>query len=265
MKDHQGEDINENLKWVIASACCQLNSETSFNAYVNNSNDTQKVSIDTNSVDRWIDVLKNNNKLKGVLGYWGTAPSAKAGNPDSNVVSKFFEYAEPKFEDGRADYNIYDSWIKANFYTHDIREDTLPCGLIVKGNCDKEYLYSSLCENNEIEYDYIYLYTARFVKDYEINGSNFGHVENNTVIYEAIDAICNSLNTSIDDLLLYQPEIMEVSRNSYNEDGVVCSSITNEIVVSINMNFNTYSLTRNLETSTVVFKYNVEKGELCEW
>ncbi len=45
MKDHQGEDINENLKWIIASACCQVNSDTSFSACINNSTDLQTVSI----------------------------------------------------------------------------------------------------------------------------------------------------------------------------------------------------------------------------
>ena len=98
MKDHQGENINSRLKWLIFGACSQLE--------VTGEVDGKTYYYD--SYKKWIDVLKNNEGMHGVLGYFGSAPSGQ----DNIIMSDFMEYLSDT--NGWTHMTIPDAWIKAN-------------------------------------------------------------------------------------------------------------------------------------------------------
>ena len=78
-KSSDNKDIKTNLKGLITAACSQLNDKTTYGT------DDPK-----SSVDRWIDVLINNKKMKGIIGYHGTAPAAgNSWTPDDEVIKDF--------------------------------------------------------------------------------------------------------------------------------------------------------------------------------
>ena len=90
MKDHQGESINLRLKWLILGACSQLEAGYS------------------DSYKKWVDVLKNNNTMYGILGYFDSAPSAG----DDIIMSDFIHNLS--LTDGALLTTLPNAWKKAN-------------------------------------------------------------------------------------------------------------------------------------------------------
>lgn len=158
MKDHRDEDINENLKWLILASCHQFSESTG--PFSTNLNNKENYNISHSSLERWIDVLKNNKEMKGILGYYLTAPTADNERvTDEEVISDFFEESSNRK-------SIYNAWLKANssIETRQVLgfdvdfHSSLGNGLLVKDNYEDQDLYSSLADNKEVGYSRIYLY-----------------------------------------------------------------------------------------------------------
>lgn len=255
MKDHSSDTVCENLRWIICAACCQVNTELKFTTRFNDDgNPIESKTIKKTSVDRWINVLNNNENLRGILGYWHSAPTAGAGNPDYAVIDNFLKYAENS-EDGGAEYNIHEAWIKANFYRHDVRNDTLPCGLLVKSGYDKDSLYNSLSENVDgTSYDFIFLYTAKYVSP------PLGHIEYDSTIYGAVNKVSSHFGISVEELMSLNPDIMQIDRDTYNYDGNEVVSEVNEIAISVPIS--TYALYDDDILSETIIIYNLITDEV---
>ena len=81
MKDHQGENIEPRLKWLIFGACSQLEVKGTVN-FIN-----RQEQYKHDSYKKWVDVLKNNETMYGILGYFGSAPSVG----DDEIMSDFLD------------------------------------------------------------------------------------------------------------------------------------------------------------------------------
>ena len=258
MKDHNPDEINENLKWIIAAACSQVD-------------DTEEHGGCT-SVDRWIDVLKNNKKLKGIIGYYGSAPAA--ANPwvsDEDVIKDFLNISAYGYNGHLSD--IYTSWLNANTTWDWIRK--LPAGLLVKAGYERESLYSSLCDNSEAEYSSIYLYKfstgigdlSTTKEEYETSGSHGGGGGNSRAV--AFAAVENYIDENIlpinDDTQVISTEI---TRDVYDYNGEYVGSEIVDYVFNFKTeipSMQTFSLNNDSEessVSTIKLKFNVETSSI---
>ena len=252
MKDHLNENINDNLQWIITAACSQVNKQDKEN----NTGDTN-----LSSTDRWVDVLINNKNLKGILGYHGQAPSANAIHPDYQVIDDFLLYSSPEL----ADYerlNIHDAWIKANaFYSKHIFPDTLPCGLIVKEHYDDDCLYDSLISNDEISCDFIYRYTARYIKNDDIG---LGYVSYD---YEMITETINAIRKYYGNSVNVSEDVMAIDMETFSSSGELLSDDIDEYIFDVSINdeltSNRMVKTTNISTDKLV-RYNPETKSIEE-
>ena len=228
MKDHIDDGITENLQWIITGACSQVNKEKRGDPI--NKNEYKPLS--DSSTDRWVDVLVNNKKLKGILGYHGQAPSANAVNPDYNVIEGFLYYSSPELADYERS-NIHDAWIKANAFYSGPVQDTLPCGLLVKEHYDDDYLYDSLIDMSEVKCEYICRYTMRYVK---IAG-NVGIVIDDHDVYvpNAVNAIHKYYGSAIDDNSI-SDEIIAIDRECFSNTGEFLSTNIDEYIFNVSVN-----------------------------
>lgn len=207
MKDHTDDGITENLQWVITGACSQINDKTI-------EDDPKKYENSLSSCDRWKNVLLNNKKMKGVLGYWGRGPSANDPNSDHEIIKEFLRLSAPGGGvNGNPIYNIYDSWIVANQYFkfENTFKRTSPCGLLVKDTYDKECLYDSLADTKDVDFEKIYRYTAENRNWLTPNYSE-------EIIYpEAISSISDYYNLPLEEVLeRIDNNYVEIDRVTYN-------------------------------------------------
>ena len=229
MKDHTNDGITENLQWIITGACSQINKQKEGDP-IGDSGERKLLSA--SSTDRWVDVLVNNKKLKGILGYHGQAPSANAVNPDYNVIEGFLYYSSPELADYERS-NIHDAWIKANAFYSGPVQDTLPCGLLVKEHYDDDYLYDSLIDMSEVKCEYICRYTMRYVK---IAG-NVGIVIDDHDVYvpNAVNAIHKYYGSAIDDNSI-SDEIIAIDRECFSNTGEFLSTNIDEYIFNVSVN-----------------------------
>lgn len=252
MKDHPDE-FNDNLKWIITSACSQLSETTSFE---------DQEDITTSSLQRWINVLKNNSNLKGIIGYYGTAPGAdNAWTPDKKVIDDFLSFSA----DGK---DIYTSWLKANTKDYSIYKQH--AGLLVKANYEKETLDSSLCDNIDVTYSSMYLYKfSTGISDWSTTKEEVytkgGHGGGGSIRALAITAINNYIEENslpIDDTQVF---ISEVSCDIYDYNG---EYIENDVVDYIfdfkteTPSIQTFSFSSNSD-STIKLKFNIETSTVA--
>ena len=229
MKDNRDKGWDEQLNWIILGACSQLN-------------DTDEVSGYT-SVEKWIDVLKNNKKLKGILGYYGTGPSASnIWKKDYEIIDDFLTLAQPMAWNELNPISIYNAWESANFAGFTTEEPYLKIldwGILVKGNCADSTLYNSLADNRDVKYNKIYLYRAKMMTESYANSRSIDTINTSTyddIIHQVEDYIVdNNLMISINDNFF----VSEVTRTTYDTDGnnegcevveylVLANSTTNE-------------------------------------
>jgi len=259
MKDHQNDSITENLQWIITGACSQINNDNICNVHPDG-----KKELNTSSAERWVDVLVNNKKLKGILGYHGQGPAANANHPDYAVIKNFLLYSSPPYDNYECS-NIHDAWIIANaFPTHGI-SDILPCGLIVKDEYDKEYLYDSLINNSDVEYSYIHRYTSKYI-------DIIHPIEHNDeIIYKkAVDAISTYYSLSVDETeQILENNFMKIEKDTFTKYGEFISRETDEYIFkmsttdchisSFNLNYNE-SINNN-----ILIRYNPNKNTVEEF
>lgn len=241
MKDHNEDNINENLKWLIVSACSQLSDKT------DDWSDGQE-SISRSSLDRWISLLKSNSNMKGMLGYYGTAPGAdNEWTPDNTIISNFLESSA----DGES---IYNSWLKANSTTAKkeiglgIEFDytaSQKSGLLVKGSYDKESLYKSLSDNSEINYSKIYLY--KFSSGVLGVSSDKENVTNKYPWVISLNNYAQTYDIQLPDELIFST----VSREVYDDFGNYIETEIIEYIVDVEDTSNypiafSYSSSQNL-------------------
>ena len=264
MKDHTDDGITENLQWIITGACSQVNKEKRGDLI----NDNENKPLSDSSTDRWVDVLVNNKKLKGILGYHGQAPSANAVIPDYQVIDDFLNYCSPEHSDYERR-TIHDAWIRANeLYHYTVLHDTLPCGLIVKEHYDEDFLYDSLISTDEVSCDYIYRYTARYVVVATIGDNNIGYVsyDDQLIIPDAINAIRNYYGSAIDENSI-SDEIMVIDREDYSNAGEFISSTVDEYIFNVSVNNNPTSkkmLKSNSPSTIKLVRYDPETKSVEE-
>lgn len=262
MKDHNSDEINENLKWIIASACSQLSDTTSFK---------DQEDITTSSLQRWIDVLVNNESLKGVIGYYGTAPGAdNAWVSDDAVINDFLNFSAYGYNGHLSD--IYTSWLNANTTWDSIRKH--PAGLLVKAGYERESLYSSLCDNSEAEYSSIYLYKfstgigdwSTTKEEYETSGSHGGDGNSRAVAFAAVENYIDENILPINDDT--QVISTEITRDVYDYNGEYVGSEVVDYVFNFKTeipSMQTFSLNNDSEessVSTVKLKFNLETSSI---
>ena len=134
MKDHIGKSIDLKLKWLIFGACSQL--ETSdVTGY--------------DSVYKWVNVLRNNDTMHGILGYHKTAPTIG----DKEIMDKFID----KLRDGKT---FVEAWKGANGGTINFPfVNNANWGCLIKEGCDETLVETMSCQvdhsyNNFILYRY---------------------------------------------------------------------------------------------------------------
>ncbi|MDR1689081.1 MAG: hypothetical protein LBS21_10785 [Clostridiales bacterium] len=123
--------VSARLKWLIFAACSTLND----GPYRDRTDEEVKFD-DKYTVEHWIDTLISNPKMKGILGYYGTAPLANATRSDNDVISRFLNYSKDE-------QSIYDSWVRANAYRSGpfwYIDDSRECALLSKDSYAHESL-----------------------------------------------------------------------------------------------------------------------------
>lgn len=262
MKDHADENIIENLQWVITGACSQINDKN----YDNDGEDYPRLS----SCERWKDVLLNNQKMKGVLGYWGRGPSSNDTNPDHEIIKEFLRLSTPNGGvNGNPIYNIYDSWIVANQYfkIDNFIKGTSPCGLLVKDTYYKECLYESLVDTKDVGFEKIYRYTAENKNKIFIDYSE-------EVIYEkAISSISDYFNLPYSEVLArIDDNYIEIDRATYDLNGDEETQEIEEYLFSfvpVQNNRNIYAKSRNVVLNDydndIIVRYNPNNDTVEEF
>lgn len=230
MKDNDSNKINENLQWVIAAACSQLNSTTN--------------STSISSVDRWINVLKNNKELKGVIGYYEKAPiggdTFTIAAYDDKIIKNFLNSSE----------DIYHSWIKANIsYEGDNilskEKKYKKCGLLVKDDYAYDTLYDSLQKTTNYDFKKIVYYTV---------DKDTGNVT--TTQYKNDLAI--TLRSYGIDMSCIENEFI-INRTMYNSFGEKITSEDYEVIFSCSTPYSLYS---GDDTTPIFVKYNIIDGNI---
>ena len=143
-------------------------------------------------------------------------------------IDKFLLYSIPELASYEKE-NIHDAWLKANLYTHHlVVYDTLPCGVLVKDQYDKDYLYDSLISNQKTDYSQIYRYTAKY-----INPLNIKYDEE--IVYDkAVDAITQFYNLKSDEVRkMIDDSFMEIEKETYSCGGDYISSEVDEYIIEM--------------------------------
>lgn len=233
-KSSDNKDIKTNLKWLITAACNQLNDEVKFDGQT--------------SVDRWIKVLLDNPSMKGVLGYHGSAPDGDDSQSDSQIIKEFLNSADGS--ESLVMSTVYDSWLKANSFGIFYLRKTA-AGLMVKGNCDKESFYGSLCDNSDIEFTNIYLYKFK-----TFGGSS------DVVFSEGQERAVNRIS----DFCLISDDVVlsEVICDCYDLNGEYISSEVVEYIAATQQSaYSFFSTTEvNKQDEVVLYRYNPQTDEV---
>ena len=263
MKDHNSDEINENLKWIITAACSQLSDTTSFK---------DQEDITTSSVQRWINVLANNDSLKGVIGYHGTAPGARDDwfVTDKAVIDDFLTFSAYGYNGHMSD--IYASWLNANTAFDTYRKKN--AGLLVKAGCERELLYSSLCDNSDVEYSSIYLYKfssgigdwTTIKEEYKMSGSHGGGGNSRAIAFAAVENYIDEINLPINDDT--QVISAEITRDIYEYNGEYVESEIVDYIFNFKVetpSTQTFALnndSKESSVSTIKLKFNVETSAI---
>lgn len=257
MKDHVNDDINENLKVIIAAACSQLSEQTE------NWEHFPQEPISESSLQRWIELMKSNKKLKCMLGYYGTAPSANNHwIHDDEVITDFLE-STTSGNDQRN--SIYNSWVKANTKKLDLRKFNV--GLLVRPNYEKLSLGEVLSDDSEAKNDTIqYFRITNLIdvnNDYDMD--ELSTISGVQVVINEVDKYLtdNNLNINISNVI----RLSEVEKNVYNLNGDCIESNVNEYVFSFKTDDNTKPLDiygQNVirEENTFNIRYDVKSKEI---
>lgn len=210
-------DVNGNLQWLIFGACSQLND----GPYDEKHTDDIIKFDDQYTYVHWLETLLSNNKMKGILGYYGDAPSASFTRSDKEVIKLFLNYSKNN--------NVKDAWFKANaFNSYLIIEDSLRCGLLVKDDWANKKLYDTLIDTSKVNGDIVYLYKAVLAEAGGVEYPDsivYGEEFNSNEILNAVNLYAAQNNISINSS--YTPVINEISRKILNSDG---ECIGNELV-----------------------------------
>lgn len=242
-KEAENETIeNSNLQWLITAACSQLNNYIEKDS---NGNDRQDMIFDDKyTYEYWLDTLINNKNMKGILGYHFTSPSGNGDMNDEGIIKKFLE---------NNDISIYDAWLKANSYWFmNIKKTN--AALLSKGDYDQDTLSESLCDNNEVTFDNVYLYTFK----------TLGGTEE--VVYTvqqqtAVSSIAEYFEIEENSMLL-----SEVTRDVYDVDGNYMASEVVEYIATPILGQNiisNYSLASDDVTyDSVIYRYDPVSKEV---
>lgn len=210
-------DVNGNLQWLIFGACSQLND----GPYDEKHTDDIIKFDDQYTYVHWLETLLSNNKMKGILGYYGDAPSASFTRSDKEVIKLFLNYSKNN--------NVKDAWFKANaFNSYLIIEDSLRCGLLVKDDWANKKLYDTLIDTSKVNGDIVYLYKAVLAEAGGVEYPDsivYGEEFNSNEILNAVNLYAAQNNISINSS--YTPVINEISRKILNSEG---ECIGNELV-----------------------------------
>lgn len=169
IKDNVSLNIDSNLKWLIFGACSQLN----YN-YGNNNDSTCL---------KWIEVLKNSDSLHGILGYYGSAPSAPA---DAERMSRFVDNVKNGFP-------MTTSWSLANS-KDSILNSSSSWAYLCKDRYMQEQLNEVFDSNSNDYWQFIYLYR------YKESAESFFRIANN-VTYNKKEMKFDEVSNSIDDIV----------------------------------------------------------------
>ncbi len=254
MKDYANDDVEENLKWVMLSACDQLS-------------DKKPQGVSKSSLERWISVLINNKKMKGVIGYHGTAPSANSDRSDEDVANEFFKLSDPN----NSNSTIYTAWMKANAYKSgflDKNDDTRKCALLVKDDSDKQSLYDSLfsAEYDDYSFNKIYLYTASLVNidNVEYTHETVYSTLNPRTVLSNVHEYAESVGVSLSED--ETPVMTEITRQVIDSDGKYLNTELVEYTIMCNVTNDSLSIysmySENIENTTILFSFKPSTGEV---
>ena len=154
--------------------------------------------LSDSAVNDWIDVLKHNKKMKAVLGYHGSSPSANDANDglsDHYIINDFLERANKQ--------SIYAAWIHANTYYSEMTRAN--GALLVKKGYQNQKLSVILSNDDEADGNTIFLY-----KMYPFKQS----ITVEKIIYQSARAAAVRMGISTSNF-----EVFEVSREVYSEYG----------------------------------------------
>ena len=257
MKDHVNDGVNENLKVIIAAACSQLSEQTE------NWEHFPQEPISESSLQRWIELMKSNKKLKCMLGYYGTAPSANNHWIHDDVVITDFLESTTSANDQRN--SIYNSWVKANTKKLDIRKFNV--GLLVRPNYEKLSLGEVLSDDSEAKNDTIqYFKITNLIdvnNDYDMN--ELSTISGVQVAINEVDKYLtdNNLNINTSNVI----RLSEVEKSVYNLKGDCIESNVSEYVFSFKTDDNTKPLDiygQNVirEENTLNIRFDVKSKEI---
>lgn len=257
MKDHVNDDINENLKVIIAAACSQLSEQTE------NWEHFPQEPISESSLQRWIELMKSNKKLKCMLGYYGTAPSAdNHWIHDDEVITGFLE-STTSGNDQRN--SIYNSWVKANTKKLDFRKFNI--GLLVRPNYEKLSLGEILSDDSEAKNDTIQYFKITDIidvnNDYDMN--ELSTISGVQVAINEVDKYLTNNNLDINTSNVIR--LSEVEKSVYNLKGDCIESNVSEYVFSFKTDDNTkpwdiYGQNVIREENTLNIRYDVKSKEI---
>lgn len=209
--------------------------------------------------------------MKGILGYYGTGPSAaNIWKKDYEIIDDFLTLAQPSAGNNPSPISIYEAWENANFAgvtTEEPYLKILDWGILVKGNCAQSTLYNSLVDNKDVKYNKIYLYRAKMMTESYANSRSIDTINPsvyNDIIHQVEDYIVgNNLMININDNMF----VSEVTRTTYDMDGNSEGSEVIEYLVLANAitNGNTvYSMQSksaiNNQNSNLVFLFKADKN-----
>lgn len=256
MKDHQNENIEENLQWIITAACSQISDDNVCNIHRPDGHNDKK-NLDKNSVERWINVLAHNKNLKGILGYWNVGLSASDSKTDSEVIYDFLLYSFK--DDSNNPSSIYDAWLEANSTNFGLK--TAPCGILVKDEYDKESLPDSLESNKKVEFNNIYRYTAVCREFIGVD------INEEVVFSNAINAIASYYGVN-SDIIREQisSDYMEIEKITYDEYGNYLRKEIEDCLFEIEEPKTSSSyLFKSSKQNAKIIKYNIKSNSVSEF
>lgn len=255
MKDHVNDGVNENLKVIIAAACSQLSEQTE------NWKHFPQEPISESSLQRWIELMKANKKLKCMLGYYGTAPSAdNHWIHDDEVIKKFLTVTACDTGDYAS---IYSAWIEANTVWDKFRR--LNGGLLVKPGYEDMELIDILSDNVESYTDTLYYYSFQTMthqwdvikKEYDIST-----MAADSRMQNAVNAVQEYLHDN--DVIIYNDmvNIAEITKNVYNMDGNNLGSEIEEYIFSFKTANELMTMNLDGENDILNIRYNTKKSTI---
>lgn len=255
MKDHVNDGVNENLKVIIAAACSQLSEQTEGWEHFS------QEPISESSLQRWIELMKANKKLKCMLGYYGTAPSAdNHWIHDDEVIKKFLTVTACDTGDYAS---IYSAWIEANTVWDKFRR--LNGGLLVKPGYEDMELIDILSDNVESYTDTLYYYSFQTMthqwdvikKEYDIST-----MAADSRMQNAVNAVQEYLHDN--DVIIYNDmvNIAEITKNVYNMDGNNLGSEIEEYIFSFKTANELMTMNLDGENDILNIRYNTKKSTI---